>query len=62
MVSIPHVREKWQLMDIGRADEPSGSLGRGEYRMGVVRGEGTGLFWDLSNKDLTTHNWLHKIA
>lgn len=54
MVSILYVREKWELMDIGRADEPAGSLGRGGERMGLVGGESTGLFWDLSNKDLTT--------
>lgn len=53
------MREKWELMGIGRADDPAGSLGRGGERMGVVRGEGTGLFWDLSNEDLTTISFIN---
>lgn len=42
-----------------RGDEPAGSLGSERGRQtGVVGGEDTGLFLDLSNEDLTTNGFI----
>lgn len=46
MVSILYVREKWELTDIGRGDEPAGSLGsEGGDRQGWREARAQGSFW-----------------